>query len=241
MQLENLGGLTKLLFARLLDRYRLETVNARGILQALRAVYPTPELHRLFYVLGKVPAEGRRPIDEEILRDYRNEAVERLQEDHVFLARAKELQVIRRPRIFDQMVCLGKMWLAISERRLVTGEDGRLVVQELAAFPYLPRPARACSVGQAAEAWGVPVAAIDAFLETHFYQAPQREQVDVFGDHQLNLLRYNRRGEFIDALPAAPGVPTLRLLKGRVGRGPGAEENPVGGSLSGDPDHALSA
>lgn len=225
MQLEDSEDLLKVLFQKVLDRYRLQEVNGKGIVQALRAVMTTPELHRLFYVLSILPKEALKPLEEEILRDYRREVTERLQAEHLFLARGRELQVIRRPGILLTYTYMGKIYLAISERCLLSGEGGKLTLHELAEFQYLPRPNRATAVGAVARQWQVALSMIDWFLEECFYRVPHQEQVDIFFDDQLNLLRYDRQGRFQDALPPSNVIPVLSVVKRRTGPGPGPREN----------------
>lgn len=229
MQLENSEELLRLLFFKILDRNRLTDVNVRGTVQALRSAFTTAELHRLLYVLSTLPKEGRKPVEEEVLRDYRTEVVMRLQEEHLFLARGKEFQPIRRPGLLLTYSYLGQTYLAISERRLVSAEKGKLKLFELADFQYLPKPARAAPALQICKQWGVELPDVDRFLRTFFYEAAHEEQVDVFYDNQFNLLRYDKAGKFLEALPGPQSmIPTLTVIKsapepGELG--PEPEEN----------------
>lgn len=211
------GGETafKILFRQAMEQFKLTEVSEKGISQALRAVLSNPELRRIFFVIGGLPSQQLRQVESEVLKDYQQELMARLVRNHLFLARGKELQIIRRPEILLTYTYLGKIFLAVTERQLVTGEGGILVAAELGDFQYLPKPNRATPVRAICESWGADSKTVDEYLERKFLRRAHQEQVDIFLDNEFNLLRYDRHGSFIDAFPKAGPIPSISIAKGR--------------------------
>lgn len=233
---DQLETILRLLFQGPLTRFGLTDLNTKGILTALRTIYSPAELVRIQFVLKSLPSQNRRPIEEELLRNYQREVMDLLKQEHLFLARHKELQIIRRPEILETYNYLGELYIAVSERVFLTARSGEIQLVELADFQYLPRPLRNASVALVLKKWGLTSEQFDKVLSTYYHNIPHQEQRDIFHTDLFVLLKYNRDGKFVEALPPAGAIPTIQLLKGRSGA---ERESPPDEDLADEPEDLL--
>lgn len=204
-----------LLMKDFMEQYSAISINTKGVNQAICDICLEGEYERLVFTISQMPSCNRTEEQESIVKAYRKEIINKLAITHLFIVRGKELQIIRRPRILLSYIYAGRIFLAISERSLVTGQSGVMVVADIGDFAFLPKPAK-LSVGSISKAWGLSVADMDKFIESKYLKTPHIEQDNIFYDDQIIVLLYTTTGEFLGALPAAKSPKTIYLDKGRV-------------------------
>lgn len=122
---------------------------------------------------------------------------------------------VRRPLLLEIYDLPKGIYLAISERVLLTAREGLVEEIELGAVPDLPPPSKNNSFKRACSLWSMSTSEVSDLVEEKFRKKDYVPQEDVFQENELNILRYES-GAFLNTTPARkPGEVTFRIEKGR--------------------------
>jgi len=158
-------------------------------------------------------ASSEDPKADRILDDFGTELKERLKEGFLMLIKGDLLKPIQRPQVLETYSYRRHVFLAVSERVMLTGKDGIVTTVEISHFDFLPRPNKTNSIEHVCDVWSTDPEVVQSSIKRHFGEHPHVEQEDIFRNDTFNFLQYDNSNRFVGCTPSPSNKPTSYLHK----------------------------
>jgi len=195
-------------FDCILSKKPKKTIDIKAAVFAIRSVLLPREWKRLHFIASQEGAASTLLIE-----GYAKQIIDRLLSEFLFVVHKKFLRLIRRPSILEGYLYTNRIFVALSERVLMTAQDNVVGKVELCRFQFLPRPNKKIPFAQTCISWNTDPELIKVFLEQNFMKHGFVEQVDVFQEKTFNFLYFDAKGNFLRAAPKCPSIPTIVTKK----------------------------
>lgn len=183
------------IFYPIISKYKDRFIHPKSATSAIRSILGNAEARALFFIAKQQDEEAYK-----IVRDYSSKVLQELPKSFFVIVMPESIKIVKRPSLLMTYKIDGDLFLAISERILISFYGNKPKKREIASFHKLPNPFPDISFEEAVSIWNCSKEKLDLFISAMFSHN-LKPQEQLFQTSEQNFLIYDKNGYFRYALP----------------------------------------